>query len=121
MSSFFSRLLSNKHFKNGLPFFCFIGGGAFTLKQFRSVRYDSDLNPNATKFLTPEEAFGDKAEGINLKPKRTLEEDLELLNEKVDSDNWEQKRMPRPWEGTVEARPVARRLPAPTVKEMLGE
>ena len=44
MASFFSRLRANKHFQNGVPFFLFIGGGAFALKEFRTVRYDSNIN-----------------------------------------------------------------------------
>ena len=44
MASLFSRVRASKHFKNGLPFFLFIGGGAFALKEFRTVRYDSNIN-----------------------------------------------------------------------------
>ena len=44
MASFFSRLRANKHFQSGVPFFLFIGGGAFALKEFRTVRYDSNIN-----------------------------------------------------------------------------
>lgn len=104
MSSFFARLQKNKHFKNGVPFFLFIGAGAFALKEFRSVRYDKDLNPRAERFLTKEEAFGDHAEEINLKPARSLEDEVDILNETVDTENWENKRGPRPWEGTVLSR-----------------
>jgi cytochrome c oxidase assembly protein subunit 16 len=98
MASFFSRLRANKHFKNGLPFFLFIGGGAFALKEFRTVRYDSNINIRANKLLTPEEAFGERAKDVDFKPKRSLEEELDVLKEKVDINNWENKRGPRPWE-----------------------
>ena len=52
MASFFSRLRSNKHFQNGVPFFLFIGGGAFALKEFRTVRYDSNINIRLEDQLT---------------------------------------------------------------------
>jgi len=39
---------------------------------------------------------------------KTAEEELEALDAKIDWDNWENKRGPRPWEGTVEARPIKR-------------
>ena len=125
MASLFSRVRASKHFKNGLPFFLFIGGGAFALKEFRTVRYDSNINirledqptgkgeggmffsswlvfsshtlseslslnqspaillNRANKLLTPEEAFGEQAKDINFKPKRSLEEELDVLKGKV--------------------------------------
>ena len=112
MASFFSRLRANKHFQHGLPFFLFIGGGAFALKEFRTVRYDSNINIRlqeqliqrdrggrlaswlfysthvflyyrANKLLTPEEAFGERAKDIDFKPKRSLEEELDVLKDKV--------------------------------------
>lgn len=102
MSRLFARLNANKHFRHGVPFFLFIGCGAFALKEFRTVRYDANINTRVNKFLTPEEAFGDQAKNINLKPARSLEAELELLQEKVDIDSWENKRGPRPWENSRE-------------------
>ena len=37
----------------------------------------------ANKLLTPEEAFGEQAKDINFKPKRSLEEELDVLKGKV--------------------------------------
>ena len=37
----------------------------------------------ANKLLTPEEAFGEKAKDIDFKPKRSLEEELDVLKDKV--------------------------------------
>lgn len=127
MSSFFKRLTANRHFQHGVPFFLFIGGGAFMLKEFRTVRYDSKINPKANKFVTPEEAFGSsplanpKSPVQFQKSTKTLEEELEEYNKTVDLDNWENKRGPRPWEGTVPAKPVNKRLqkPPPLVEESL--
>jgi len=123
MNSLLSRITNNRHFKNGAPFFLFLFGGGYALREFRSVRYDSDLNPHAKKFLKPEEAFGDIAKSgkVSLKQsKATLEEDLDTLQEKVDIDNWENKRGPRPWEaGSIKERPVRRFSHAPpTVEEL---
>jgi len=125
MSSFFARVVKNRHIQQGGPFFLFIFGGAFVLREFRTVRYDSELNPKARNLIKPEEAFADleqKAGGkvkFN-KNKVSLEKDLEILEQKVDLDSWEQVRGPRPWEeGSIKPRPV-RRFPhsAPTVEEL---
>ena len=125
MSSLFSRIINNRHFKNGVPFFAFIFGGAYALREFRSVRYDSELNPRAQKFIKPEEAFkelGQKSgEKIHFnKTQSTLEEDLDSYETKVDTDNWENKRGPRPWEpGSIQARPAKRfQHSAPSVQEL---
>ena len=37
----------------------------------------------ANKLLTPEEAFGERAKDVDFKPKRSLEEELDVLKEKV--------------------------------------
>ena len=125
MSSLISRIIQNRHFKNGVPFFVFIFGGAYALREFRTVRYDSELNPRAQKFIKPEEAFkelgvktGEKIE-FN-KAQSTLEEDLESYESKIDTETWENKRGPRPWEpGSIQNRPV-KRFPhsAPSVQEL---
>ena len=99
MSSLINRILNNKHFKNGAPFFLFIFGGAYALKEFRSVRYDPELNPKATKFVKPEEVFNDletkSGKKVQFaKTKNSLEEDLDIYDQKVDTENWEQKRGP---------------------------
>jgi len=126
MNSLLARISNNKHFQNGVPFFLFIFGGAYALREFRSVRYDSNLNPKAAKLLTPEEAFGDTAERLGGKvvhkpSKATLEEDLETLHKKVDLDNWENKRGPRPWEaGSIKERPIKRFEHAPPTVEQLS-
>ena len=124
MSSMIKRLLNNKHFNNGVPFFLFIFGSAYALREFRSVRYDSELNPKANKYVKPEEAFKDLDKKQNkvqfAKSKNTLDDDLEVYDSKVDTDNWEQVRGPRPWEaGSIKDRP-ARRFPhsAPSVQEL---
>lgn len=125
MSSFVNRILNNKHFKNGAPFFLFIFGGAFALKEFRSVRYDPELNPKVNKFVKPEEAFKDLEERTGKKvafnkSKNSLEEDLDIYDQKVDTENWEQKRGPRAWEeGSIQERPVRRfQHSAPSVQEL---
>lgn len=124
MSSLLARITNNRHFKNGGPFFLFIFGGAYALREFRTVRYDSDLNPNAKKFIKPEDAFGDISKRTNKvelkKTKATLEEDLDTLYNKVDLENWENKRGPRPWEaGSIKERPLNRIEHAPpTVAEL---
>lgn len=130
MSSFkpiIARIQRNKHFKYGLPFFAFIFGGKYVLQEFRSVRYDPILNPGGTKkLIKPEDAFADlknkKGEKVYQAVKQTEEEELKELEDKLDLDNWENKRGPRPWEeGSIKERPITRVKKEPlTVKEILG-
>lgn len=130
MSSFVSRITSSKHFRFGAPFFLFIFGGQYALRTFRELRYDSTLNPRGNKnLLTPEEAFGDLNEKagkgkVHFKlSNKTAEEELEDLDKKIDWDNWENKRGPRPWEKTEDSGREAKRIKdkhVPTVKELLG-
>ena len=125
MPSLISRITNSKHFTNGVPFFLFIFGGAYALKEFRSVRYDKDLNPNAQKFVKPEEVFKDlESKGVKkvsfAKSQNSLEEDLEVYDQKIDTENWEQKRGPRPWEaGSIPQRPAKRFAHSgPSVEEL---
>jgi len=124
MNSVFARISRSKHFRFGLPFFIFIFGGQYALKTFRELRYDVRVNPNANKNLVkPEEAFQELNEKtgqqVYVKQDKSAEEELQQLDSKVDWDNWENKRGPRPWEGTVEKREVKRLVKSvPTVKEL---
>jgi cytochrome c oxidase assembly protein subunit 16 len=104
MVQWLTKATRSRHFQYGVPFFCFIFGGAYALKQFRSVRYDSDLNPKANKFVKPEEfekalqekRIKDKGLMHSISEKEiSLEQEYEKLKE-VDIDNWENKRGPRP-------------------------
>lgn len=129
MSSIFKRIQQNKHFKYGIPFFAFIFGGKLFLEELRSVRYDPVLNPRGNKkLIKPEELFAELEQKTTGKfsykqNKETAEEQLENLDKKIDWDNWENKRGPRPWEeGSIEKRPIRRIKKEPvTVKELLGE
>jgi cytochrome c oxidase assembly protein subunit 16 len=127
MSTLLARISGNKHFRFGVPFFLFIFGGQYALREFRAVRYDPNLNPRANKkLLRPEEAFSDFEERRGAKVKfeqqnKTAEEELETLDSKIDWDNWENKRGPRPWEGTQQTREIKRIVKSPvTVAELLG-
>lgn len=126
MNRLLSSARTSRHFKYGAPFFLFVFGGTYVLREFRTVRYDSDINPRAKKVVSVTEAFGDLEKQtqskIKLKPEnKSLEEELDHLEKTVDTDNWENKRGPRPWEGTVQERPVSRVVKtAPTVKELIG-
>lgn len=127
MSSLIERVSRNKHFRFGVPFFAFIFGGQYALRKFREVRYDVNLNPRANKnLIKPEEAFEDlrnkSGKSLFEHNTKTTEEELEVLDQELDTDKWEQKRGPRPWEGTVEDREIKRvKKKIPTVKEILGD
>jgi len=126
MSNFLARISKSKHFRFGAPFFLFIFGGQYALRKFREVRYDSNINPRANKnLLSPEEAFSDINQKAGKKvfeqSAKSAEDELTDLDKKIDWDNWENKRGPRPWEGTVEKRQIKRVEKSPvSVKELLG-
>jgi len=124
MNVWLDKVLRNKHVRYGAPFFTFLFGGAFALKQFRSVRYDVDVNPAAKRFIKPEEAFGDTLRANNIELRNSyrdvpLEADVKELA-KLDTENWENKRGPRPWEeGSILERKIVRAVKAvPTVAEL---
>jgi len=124
MNEWLAKVLRNKHVRYGAPFFAFIFGGAFALKQFRSVRYDANVNPNAKKFIKPEEAFGDTLRANNIELRNSyrdvpIEAELDKLA-LIDTENWENKRGPRAWEeGSIIERKIVRAVKSsPTVAEL---
>jgi hypothetical protein len=50
MNRFVLGLRASRHLKYGAPFFLFLLGGTYALREFRSVRYDAELNPKAKHF-----------------------------------------------------------------------
>nr|BAN21334.1 conserved hypothetical protein [Riptortus pedestris] len=79
-------------FKYGLPFFIFMIGGSFGLKEFTALRFQFSKK----EVLRPEDL---KHLGITMKKpgEVTLESEYEKIKE-MDIDNWENIRGPRPWE-----------------------
>lgn len=79
-------------FKYGLPFFIVVVGGSFALKGFTSLRYEY----SQIQKIDPAEL---EKVGIKMKKREevTLEKEYEKL-QKLNIDNWEQVRGPRPWE-----------------------
>ncbi|KAL3283843.1 hypothetical protein HHI36_018013 [Cryptolaemus montrouzieri] len=78
--------------RHGVPVFILCLGGSFGLKAFTSLRYEY-----STKSTVSREQL--EQEGIILKPPEevTIEAQYEELK-KMDIDNWENIRGPRPWE-----------------------
>merc|ERR1711911_218518 len=86
------RFFQRRSVKLALPFLILVVGGSFGLKQFTENRYRFNKN----KFLTPPELH---KHGIIKKEKSevTLETEFEKIK-KIDIQQWENKRGPRPWE-----------------------
>lgn len=88
-----NKLLKNKHFKYGAPFFSFVLIGSFILQQCQTVRYEF----RKAQQITKEEL---EALGYTVPEKQTtLEEHYEKVKHLAHQD-WENKRIPRPWEET---------------------
>lgn len=86
------RLIKNKHFKYSVPFFTFIVGGSFYLREFTSMRYKY----SSIERVNPKEEL--KKRGISVRPteETTLEKTYERFKESTDIDHWENQRIPRP-------------------------
>jgi len=78
-------------FQFGLPFFVLVIGGSFGMQHFAKTRYEYRRAQ-----MLPREV---EQAGLTMrKPGEvTLEKEFEKI-QKMDIDNWENKRGPRPWE-----------------------
>ncbi|XP_068622736.1 cytochrome c oxidase assembly protein COX16 homolog, mitochondrial [Battus philenor] len=93
LESFRNRIIKyskRKSFKYGLPFLIFVVGGSFGLKEWTQIRYQF----STVKGVSREEA---ERMGLHKAKEVTLEKTYEEI-QKLDIDNWENKRGPRPWE-----------------------
>ncbi|XP_017876145.1 cytochrome c oxidase assembly protein COX16 homolog, mitochondrial [Ceratina calcarata] len=86
-----NEFYKTKFFRRFLPFIILVVGGSFFIQEFAKLRYkyrkvqSVDLKTEAKK------------RGIQVEKSRTLEEEYEKIK-KVDINNWENVRIPRPWE-----------------------
>ncbi|KAJ8718445.1 hypothetical protein PYW08_002682 [Mythimna loreyi] len=90
MRNSFAAASKRKSFKYGLPFILFMVGGSFGLREWTQIRYQF----SKVKGVSKEEAA---KMGLNREKEVTLEQTYEEI-QKLDIDNWENKRGPRPWE-----------------------
>ncbi|CAH0399492.1 unnamed protein product [Chilo suppressalis] len=79
-----------RSFKYGLPFIVFVVGGSFGLREWTQIRYEF----SQVKGVSKEEA---EKMGLHREKNVSLETVYEDI-QKLDIDNWENKRGPRPWE-----------------------
>lgn len=89
----FDKIKNNKHFKYGLPFLIVVVGGSFVLKLYTKLRFeikDERIVVTKTKEIQ-------KLTGVQIKPK-SLEEEYEDYMKTQNLDDWQNKRIPRPWE-----------------------
>lgn len=91
-----NQFLNKRFVKYGLPFLIVVVGGSFGLKEFAQLRYQF----STVSQVRPDEV---KKYGIEMKKpgEVTLESEYEKIK-KLDIDNWEQVRGPRPWEEETE-------------------
>ncbi|XP_059047892.1 cytochrome c oxidase assembly protein COX16 homolog, mitochondrial [Achroia grisella] len=85
-----TTLSKRKSIKYGLPFLLFVLGGSFGLREWTQIRYQF----SQVKGVSKEEA---EKMGLHREKNVTLEDTFEEI-QKLDIDNWENKRGPRPWE-----------------------
>lgn len=94
-ASFFAKLGKNKFVQNGLPLVLLIVGGSLGIREFASYRIEARERNNHV--LSAQEI-----DAHTSKPRRKFDLDGEFarLNDKMDIEKWENKRLPRPGEGT---------------------
>ncbi|CAB3244574.1 unnamed protein product [Arctia plantaginis] len=83
-------LSKRRSLRYGVPFFLFVVGGSFGLREWTQIRYQF----SRVKGVSKEEA---EKMGLHKEKTVTLEKTYEEI-QKLDIDNWENKRGPRPWE-----------------------
>ncbi|XP_049872024.1 cytochrome c oxidase assembly protein COX16 homolog, mitochondrial [Pectinophora gossypiella] len=86
----FNIVRKRRSFKYGVPFILFVVGGSFGLREWTQIRYQF----SQVKGVSREQA---EKMGLNKAKEVTLEDTYEEI-QKLDIDNWENKRGPRPWE-----------------------
>ncbi|XP_057326610.1 cytochrome c oxidase assembly protein COX16 homolog, mitochondrial [Microplitis mediator] len=86
------KFFKKKNVRYGLPFILFCVCASFAMTSVTEVRYKY----RAVKTVR-EEA---KNEGLELKKpeETTIEAQYEIIKKEIDIDNWENKRIERPWE-----------------------
>jgi hypothetical protein len=85
-------LLSNKHFRYGLPFISLLLGATFTLREVRQGRYDF----SKVKSIDPKDLEALGIEGEVKSP--PIEEVYDEYMKKDFKEDYEMVRGPRPWE-----------------------
>ncbi|XP_028040128.1 cytochrome c oxidase assembly protein COX16 homolog, mitochondrial [Bombyx mandarina] len=77
-------------FRYGVPFILFVVGGSFGLREWTQIRYQFSQVKGVSK---------EEAEKMGLHREKTVSLDTAYEEiQKLDIDNWENKRGPRPWE-----------------------
>ncbi|KAI1716022.1 cytochrome c oxidase assembly protein COX16 domain-containing protein [Ditylenchus destructor] len=86
-----------KILKGALPLFAFMIGSAYALSHFQSVRFAVSEENNETNLLEDmKERLADKGKEV----KNRSIDDIYTEMSKIDTDNWENVRAPRPFEKT---------------------
>lgn len=90
-------LFRRKLFTHGIPFILLVVGGSFGLKEFTQLRYTYRKGKSYLEGL--------ETEGIKLKDPSevNIEKEYEKLQQ-VNLDNWQNKRIPRPWDESLEGK-----------------
>ncbi|XP_076645432.1 cytochrome c oxidase assembly protein COX16 homolog l(3)neo43 [Halictus rubicundus] len=87
-----SQFFQTKIFRYFVPFMVLVVGGSFALREVAEIRYkyrsttSYDIRKDAEKL------------GIQMKKSDSLEEIYEDMQKNVNISNWENVRIPRPWE-----------------------
>ena len=85
------RFFETKLFRHFLPFVILVVGGSFYVREFTAVRY------KYRKVQSYDIRHQLEKEGIEMNEPTTLELEYEKMKE-LNIDDWENVRIPRPWE-----------------------
>ena len=87
-----------KHF---LPFSAIVVGAFYGLAQFRKLNYEFRRN-DAVVYKEQLKKMGLDEDDYQMRTTVSLKDEYEKVKEKLDIDNWENIRGPRPWENSKE-------------------
>jgi len=104
-------MISNSKFvKQFVPFFALILGAFYGMSEFRKINYKYSKNNKEMIYREQFNKLGVKEEDFQSKTAVSLEEEYEKMMKKIDLNNWNNIRGPRPWEDTSEYQAYVKKI-----------
>jgi cytochrome c oxidase assembly protein subunit 16 len=88
----------NPFFKQFIPFAALVVGAYYGMMEFRKINYKYDRPGSAILFREQLKKMGATEDDYQAKTTMSMEEEYDKLMKKIDLDNWQNVRGPRPWE-----------------------
>jgi cytochrome c oxidase assembly protein subunit 16 len=93
-----SKLFQSSNFKNFIPFVVLTVGAFYLVERFRKFGYQYGKSKGQVIYKEQLEKAGMKPTDYQAITAESLQDEYEKMMKKLDINNWENKRVPRPWE-----------------------